>query len=183
MPSSNHKRRSGNAVKTVAIVLLILALMSIAAIVIGYPAGFGDKTSYQTETLEISADTTSGNCDSEFNYADTLSLNSKLFNVRFTSGSASRNAYLSNVTSGTEIRLYSGGDGNGNTLTVESEKNIVYIELEFSSSSGVYTLNGDEFTNADTRHIINSSSFTIQNVDTTGSVKVLIKKIHIVYEE
>lgn len=179
------KRKPGKVVKTVVIVLLILALLPLATIGIGKLAGSDEKTRYKSDILEISADATAGNCGSDINYAEALSLDKKVFTVNFGSGTATSSAYISKAASGAEIRLYSAGgeDKNGNSITVESEKNIVYIEIEFSSSSGAYSINGKEFTSADTRHIINSTSFTIKNIDTTGSSKVLIKNIYIVYED
>ncbi len=181
--SYKRKSNSGKVVKVVVIVLLALTLLPLLTLGIGRLVGNDETVRYKTDVLEISDQASAGYCNVGTNYAEVLSLDKKIFTVNLTPGSVTNNAYISKASSGAELRLYAGDNADGNVLTVESEKNIVYIEIEFSSSSGAYSLNGEKFTSADTRHIINSSSFTIKNIVDTGSSKVLIKNIYIVYED
>lgn len=182
---SNYRRKkngSRKVFKVILITLAILALVPLLTLGIGNVIG-NTGLNYKTDLLEISEEAVAGNCDADLNYAEQLSLDKKIFTVKMSRGAASSNAYISKAASGSELRLYAGENGNGNSITVESKKNIVYIDIKFSSSSGAYTIGGKEFTSEDTRHIINSTSFTIKNIDDTGSDKVMIKSIYIVYED
>lgn len=114
------------------------------------------------------------------NYASFLGLDDDVFNVRFIKNNGTRNAYFA---SNGEIRLYYNAEGMGGSIWIRSQKKIISVRITFASKSGLYSLNDQEYTSADTFHVINGNEIVIQNIDTTTSAQVIITGIEITYYE
>ena len=124
---------------------------------------------------------TTTNMSASGNQASTIGLNSSIFTVTATKNDPNNNIGLNK--DGT-IRLYANkSNGNGNTLTISSEKEIAYIIITFGGTVGSFKVNDIVGSKSTTRYEINGNSFSIQNTTTGDSTQVHIKSITIYYYE
>ena len=198
------KRKNKKIIKTVFIVLVIMCVVSLLDF--SEKAPIGSKPTVDNITTTTTTTNNSDNTekpeenedvilyanlhlpseDLGFNategddYASFLGLDDDVFDVNFIKNNGSRNAYFA---ANGEIRLYYSSYGTGGNIVIRSTKKIISVRITFANKSGLYRLNTQEYTSADTFHVINGNEVIIQNIDTTTSAQVIITSIEITYYE